>query len=135
MGAASELVAEAADVFAVAVEDEDRGMAAAILAAFMNDVDEAIAVDRAIVRRLPLELLGELGPAVMYFVAMVAFAKDDLGIGLRCGRDGRRGERGRSGGGGGFDEIGGGRRSSWFSVWHDRSDLNVADWSETTTDS
>ena len=55
MAAAGKLVAEAADVFAVAVEDEDRGMVAAVLAAFVDDVDEAVLVDGAVVRRLPLE--------------------------------------------------------------------------------
>ena len=108
VAAAGELVAEAADVFAVAVEDEDRGMAAALLAAFVDDVDVAVAVDGAVVRRLPLELFGQLGPAVVDFVSVVAFAEDDLRIGLRFGRDGRRGENGDAsgrGGGGGFDEV------------------------------
>ena len=119
MGTAGELVAEAADVFTVAVEDEDRGMAAAIVAAFVDDVDEAVAVDGAVVSRLPLELFGQLGPAVVDDVAMVAFAEDDLRVGLRVGAHGRRGdgpggkERRRKhggGGGGGFDEIAAGER-------------------------
>ena len=110
VGAAGELVAEAADVFAVAVEDEDRGMAAAVFAAFVDDVDEAVAVDRAVVRRLPLELFGELGPVVLHDVAMVAFAEDDLRVGLRLGTNGGRGncrggESDRGSGGGGFHEL------------------------------
>ena len=122
MGAAGELIAEAADVFAVAVEDENRRMAAAVFAAFVDDVDETIAVDRAVVSRLPLELFGELGPVVLHHVAMVAFAEDDLRVGLRLRTNGGRGncrggESDRGSRGGGLHElaaIDGGT----IGVWH-----------------
>ena len=80
-------------------------MAAAIFAAFVDDVDEAVAIDGAVVRRLPLELFGELGPAVVDDVAMVAFAEDDFGVGLRRRDDGWGSENGGSCGGGGFHEV------------------------------
>ncbi len=82
----------------------------------MDDVDVAVAVDGAVVRRLPVKLFWELSPAVVDFVFVVAFAEDDFRVGLRFGGDGGRGNLpgngdGSRGGGGGFDEIAAGHRT------------------------
>ena len=52
-------------------------MVAAVLAAFVHDVYEAVAVDGHVMGRLPLEGAGQLGPMVGQSIAIVALAQDD----------------------------------------------------------
>ena len=54
----------------------------------MQDVDEAVAIDRHAVRRLPGKLPRQLRPIVVHFVAVVARAEHDLRVGLAGGGDG-----------------------------------------------
>ena len=56
--AALELLSKAPDVASLGVEDEDRGVVLLLLPSFVDDVEEAIFVDRDVVRGLPGELIG-----------------------------------------------------------------------------
>ena len=75
------MVAEGADEFAVSVEDEDRRMIGLIETTFVDDVDEALAIDGNVVRGLPSVLVGKLEPGVIALVVVIAGGEDRS---LRC---------------------------------------------------
>lgn len=102
MTAALELVAESADEFAVAVEDENGGVVLLLFEAFVDDVKVLVAIDSDIVGGLPGVFVRELRPIVNYLVAMFAGADDELFFGFLCGNDARGGE---CGGGGGSEKM------------------------------
>src|SRR5258706_15213513 len=71
MTAALELITESADEFPVLVENKNGGVILEVLAPFMDDVEEAFAVDGDVVRDLPGVFGRKLRPVMEYFVAVI----------------------------------------------------------------
>ena len=72
--AALKLAAERADEFPLRIEDEDRRVILELLAALVDDVEEALAVHGDVVRGLPGVWRRQLGPVVQHLVAVSAGA-------------------------------------------------------------
>ena len=98
VAAALKLISEGADELSVRVEYEDGGMILLVLAAFMDDVKVLVAIDRHVVRRLPIIFVRQLCPIVEDLVTMFAGTDDELLLRFLGGDDARRGQRGSGSG-------------------------------------
>ena len=114
VAAALELVAEGAHELALGIKDEDGRVAGLVLAALVDDVEEAVAIDGDVVGGLPGVFVGQLGPVVLHLVTVLARADDELGVGLLRGEHAGRGARGERGGG---EETTAGEGAGGFHVW------------------
>src|SRR5438046_2234566 len=101
MAAALELTAKGADELARWIEYEDRGMLLQVFPPFVNDVEQALAVDSYIVGDLPGVPVRQLRPIMQDLVTVSSLSNDELLFRLLGGEDLRRGECG----GGAGDEV------------------------------
>jgi hypothetical protein len=101
MTASLKLISERTHEFALGIKHEYGWVILQVLAAFMNDVDQAVSVHRHVVSGLPGVFIRQLRPVVQHFISVITGADDELLFGLRrrehSGHRQRGGCRGDSG--------------------------------------